>query len=285
MNKDLIFIDNAPALTALCDRLQGCGWLAIDTEFERVNTYYPELCLLQLAHDDITAVVDPLAIGDLEALYAMLYDPGILKVFHAARQDLELFFHLKGKLPLPLFDTQIAAELLGYDSQMGYANLVREMTGVDLAKTQTRTNWKRRPLSRSQLLYAADDVIYLGEIYEILADRLAQAGKMDRMEEACAALNRPELYEPDPDQMWRKIKESRRLNGQPLQVLKQLAAWREITARHENQPRKWVLPDHTLLELVRQMPANREALSQVKGVTEQIAQQHGERLLEITAQS
>ncbi|MEX2352787.1 MAG: ribonuclease D [Gammaproteobacteria bacterium] len=282
MNKDLIFIDNAPALKDLCERLQGCNWLAVDTEFERVNTYYPELCLLQLANHDVTAVIDPLAGVNPEPLYALLYDPAIIKVFHAARQDFELFYHLKDAVPLPLFDTQIAAELLGYDSQMGYANLVRELTGKELAKTQTRTNWKRRPLSRSQLLYAADDVIYLGQIYELLTDRLQASGKMGLLDQACGALNNPELYEPDPHRMWRKIREARRMNGRPLEILKQLAAWREITAREENQPRKWILPDHTLLELARQMPSDSEGLAQIKGINDRILQQYGARLIEIT---
>jgi len=273
MNNQLIYIDNDLALKTLCTDLQGCSWLAVDTEFERVNTYYPELCLLQLANRDITAIVDPLASINLEPLYALLYDPSITKVFHAARQDMELFFHFKRALPLPIFDTQIAAGLLGYDSQTGYANLVMEVVAVELTKSQTRTNWKRRPLNRSQLIYAADDVIYLGQIYEILAARLQEFAKMDLMKQACNALNNPELYEPDPDQMWLKIREARRLNGYPLQVLKHLAAWREITARKENQPRKWILSDHTLVEIARQMPVDPEGLSRVEGVNDRIVQQ------------
>jgi len=281
MNKDLIYIDSAAALNNLCRQLQGCSWLAVDTEFERVNTYYPELCLLQLANRDITAVIDPLASISLEPLYALLYDPAITKVLHSARQDFELLFHLKGELPLPLFDTQIAAGLLGYDSQTGYASLVSELTGVELTKTQTRTNWKQRPLSRSQLLYAADDVIYLGQIYEILVARLQESGKVDLMEQACTALNNPELYEPDPDQMWQKIKEARRLNGQPLDVLKRLAAWRELTARKENQPRKWILPDIALLEMAREMPVDMDALSRINGINDRALQQYGMELLGI----
>jgi ribonuclease D len=283
MNKQLIYIDNDLALKTLCTDLQGCSWLAVDTEFERVSTYYPELCLLQLSNRDINAVVDPLASISLKPLYTLLYDPGIIKVFHAARQDFELFYHLKRELPLPLFDTQIAAGLLGYDSQTGYANLVSELTGVELAKTQTRTNWKQRPLSQNQLLYAADDVIYLGQIYEILVARLRESGKMNLLEQACTALNTPELYEPDPDQIWRKIKEARRLNGQPLEILKQLAAWREITARKENQPRKWILPDHVLLEMAREMPVDMDGLSRINGIYNRILQQYGTELLKITS--
>ena len=140
MNEDLQLIQNESALAQHCERLRGSAWLAVDTEFERTNTYYPELCLVQVANDRMTAVIDPLAIADLEPLYELLYDPAISKVFHAARQDLELFFHIKGNVPAPVFDTQLAATLLGYDKEIGYANLVKATLGVELAKTQTRTN-------------------------------------------------------------------------------------------------------------------------------------------------
>ncbi len=281
MNKDLVFIDNDVALTRLCEQLQGCSWLAVDTEFERVSTYYPELCLLQVANNGITAVIDPLAIANLEPLYDMLYDPSITKVFHAARQDLEIFFHIKGELPVPLFDTQIAASMLGYDKQTSYANLISEILGVALAKTQTRTNWKRRPLNRSQLEYAADDVIYLGQVYELLLAKLIESGHKSLLDEECNALARPELYLPDPETMWLKIKEARKLEGNSLAVLQQLAAWREITARAENQPRKWILQDYTLVDMARLLPASQDDLSRIKGVNERVLQRHGATLLEI----
>lgn len=281
MNKDLIFIDNGPDLTRLCGQLQDCAWLAVDTEFERTNTYYPELCLLQVAGNGITAVIDPLAIAGLEPLYDVLYDPSITKVFHAARQDFEIFFHIKGELPVPLFDTQIAASLLGHDKQTSYANLIRDILGVELAKTQTRTNWKRRPLSRSQLDYAADDVIYLGQVYELLLAKLTASGQLSLVEEESAALARPELYQPDPENMWLKIREARKLKGNILAVLQQLAAWREITARAENRPRQWILHDNTLLAMARLLPASRDDLSRVKGVNERVLKRHGAALLEI----
>lgn len=281
MNKDLVFIDCDLALSQYCGQLKGHTWLAVDTEFERVSTYYPELCLLQVANNEITVVIDPLAITHLEPLYDVLYDPSITKVFHAARQDLEIFFHDKGVLPFPIFDTQIAAALLGYDKQLSYANLIIEILGVELAKTQTRTNWKRRPLSRSQLQYAADDVIYLGQVYELLLPRLIEAGKLSLLEEECKALARPELYQPDPETMWLKIREAKKLEGKLLAVLQQLAAWREITARAENQPRKWILQDYTLVEMARSLPANPDDLSRIKGVNERLLQRHGAALLEV----
>src|SRR3990172_5624793 len=206
MNKDLIFIDSDSALTQICGQLQGCPWLAVDTEFERVNTYYPELCLLQIAGNGMTVVIDTLAIANLKPLYAVLYDPSILKVFHAARQDLEIFFHSKGEVPVPFFDTQIAAAVLGHDKHMGYANLIREILGVELAKTQTRTNWKRRPLSQSQIKYAADDVIYLAQVYEVILAKLTASGQLFLLDEELNALTKPELYRPEPENMWLKIR-------------------------------------------------------------------------------
>ncbi len=281
MSKDLVFVDSDLALTQLCGQLKGCSWLAVDTEFERVNTYYPELCLLQIASNGITAVVDPLAIANLEPLYDVLYDPSITKVFHAARQDLEIFFHIKGDLPIPLFDTQIAASLLDYDEHISYANLIREILGIELAKTQTRTNWKRRPLSRSQLKYAADDVIYLGQVYELFLAKLIKSGQLPLLDEEYNALARPELYQPDPENMWLKIREARKLKGNILAILQQLAAWREITARAENRPRKWILQDYTLVEMARLLPANQDDLSRIKGVNKRVLKRHGATLVEI----
>lgn len=281
MNADQVFIDNDSALAQLCEQLQDCSWLAVDTEFERINTYYPELCLLQVASNEITAVIDPLAIENLEPLYDVLYDQSITKVFHAARQDLEIFFHIKGTLPEPLFDTQIAASLLGHDQQTSYANLVRDILGVELPKTQTRTNWKHRPLNRSQLQYAADDVIYLGQVYESLLPNLTESGLLSSLDAEFNALVKPELYQPDPENMWQKIREARRLEGNTLTVLQQLAAWRENTARAENQPRKWVLQDFTLVEIARSLPASQDDLSRIKGMNEQVLKRHGTTLLEI----
>ncbi len=281
MNKELVFIDSEFALTQLCGQLKGCSWLAVDTEFERSNTYYPELCLLQVASNGITAVIDPLTIANLEPLYNVLYNPSITKVFHAARQDLEIFFHIKGEVPVPFFDTQIAASLLDYDKNLGYANLIREVLDIELAKTQTRTNWKRRPLSRSQLKYAADDVIYLGQVYELFLAKLIESGQLSLLDEEFNALARPELYQPDPENMWLKIREARKLKGNILAILQQLAAWREITARAENRPRKWILQDYTLVEMARLLPANQDDLSRIKGMNKRVLNRHGATLVEI----
>ena len=197
MNHEFIFIDNTTALTALCKQMADTSWLAVDTEFERERTYYPELCLLQIANTEVTAIIDPLAKADMQPVYDLLYNPAITKVFHSARQDLEIFFHLQGHLPTPLFDTQLAATAVGYDNSIGYGNLVEKMLGVVLDKAHTRTNWKRRPLQASHLRYAADDVIYLGLIYEQLLTRFS-GDKLAAMELEFNKLLDPQLYLPDP---------------------------------------------------------------------------------------
>ena len=280
MNKDLIYIDNDAALTRACAQLQDCSWLAVDTEFERSKTYYPQLCLLQIAGREVTAVIDCLAITDFDPVLALLYDPAIVKVLHAARQDLEIFFHLTGELPAPLFDTQLAAQLLGYENQIGYACLVWKLLGLELDKSQTRTNWKLRPLSRSQLDYAADDVIYLGEVYQLLLEKLDTA-QLSLLEDEFKALARPELYLPAPENMWLKIRNAGRLESDIQAVLKQLAAWRERTARKENRPRGWILQDYALVKIAQTRPDSQRALSRISGVHEQVLKRHGKTLVEI----
>lgn len=277
-------IDNDSSLTKLCSQLQGCAWLAVDTEFERVNTYYPELCLVQVCGNGIVGLIDALAITDPEPLYALLYDPSITKVFHAARQDFEIFFHLKGRLPAPLFDTQIAASLRGYDRHIGYANLVKDVLDIALPKSQSFSDWKRRPLSPEQLRYAADDVIYLGRLYELLLGKLIESGQLPQLKEQCLALNRPELYEPDPESMWRKIRirEVNNFSEQSLAVFKRLAAWRELTARRENRPRKWIVKDTTLVAIARELPADRDALSRMDGINANVIKRYAGELLKIS---
>jgi ribonuclease D len=278
MNHEFIFIDNTTALTALCKQMADTSWLAVDTEFERERTYYPELCLLQIANTEVTAIIDPLAKADMQPVYDLLYNPAITKVFHSARQDLEIFFHLQGHLPTPLFDTQLAATAVGYDNSIGYGNLVEKMLGVVLDKAHTRTNWKRRPLQASHLRYAADDVIYLGLIYEQLLTRFS-GDKLAAMELEFNKLLDPQLYLPDPKTMGQKIRESRKLNGPELVLLQELAAWREITARSENLPRKWVIPDHAIIDIARLMPASEQELTQIKDLPAGLLQRHGPALL------
>jgi len=280
-HNDFLYIDNEIALSTLCEQLAGASWLAIDTEFERENTYYPELCLLQISNRDVIAIIDPLSIQNIEPLYNLLYKNSITKVFHSARQDLEIFFHLKGSVPVPLFDTQLAATILGYDNSIGYANLVEKMLGKILDKAHTRTNWKRRPLKPEQLRYAADDVIYLGQIYEQLQVKLSGTEKMVMLQSELDKLTNPQMYLPAPETMWQKIREARYMSGTNLEVLKALTAWREITARIENLPRKWLLADRVLIDLARHLPTTGDDLARINGMEERVIKMHGATLLTI----
>ena len=281
MNSEYKLIESEGALIEVCDSFKGSTWLAIDTEFEREKTFYPELCLLQVANDNIVAIVDPLQIDNLQPMFDLLYDPSITKVFHAARQDLEIFCNLQKTIPGPLFDTQIAAPLLGYDEQMGYANLVNKMLGVELSKAHTRTDWKQRPLQVAQLQYAADDVIYLGQIYKLLVSKLEEHGRLDWLLDGFSILLDTKLYEPDPETVWRKIRAAKKLKGTKLCALQHLATWRELKAREQNRPRNWLMRDDVLVDLAQLQPKNLSDLGRIKAMSEGMLNRHGQEILKI----
>ena len=273
-------IDTPEALAELCGELAGSEWLAVDTEFIRERSYYPRLCLIQVSNGERAACVDPLALGEAIAPFLeLLFDGSILKVFHAARQDLEIFWHDWGRFPLPLFDTQPAAALLGYGDQIGYANLVRQVLGVDLPKDQSRTDWAARPLDPQQIRYALDDVIYLGQLYLEIRGRLSDRERLQWLAADFAALADPATYEPDPNTAWKRIKGRQHLRGRQLAVLQALARWREEQARARDLPRKWVLKDDLLVELSRRQPRSLEALAKVRGVEAGLVRKEGRRLI------
>jgi ribonuclease D len=271
-------------LRAFCAALAGSSFLALDTEFVRVRTYYPELCLMQVAAAGRIACIDPLAGIALDPLLELLHDCTITKVMHAARQDLELFFLLDGRLPGPLFDTQIAAALLGFDDQVGYGKLVESLFGITLAKAHTRTDWAVRPLSREQLAYAAEDVQYLVTLYELLRARLEQRGRLGWLEEDAAALLDPELYRIVPEDMWQRVKGFAGLRSPAQRVaLEQLAAWREREAMARNRPRQWILRDALLLALARALPSTRNRLAQIPELPRAVVDRYSQTLLDLIA--
>jgi ribonuclease D len=270
-------------LAALARALAEAEWVALDTEFMRERTYYARLCLIQFATPQWLALVDPLALADLSALLAALGAPRPLKVLHAARQDLEVFHDLGGAVPAPLFDTQIAAALLGYDDQIGYGALVQELLGVRLEKGATRTDWAARPLTAEQLRYAQDDVRYLCQLYPRLNERLAARGRLAWLEEECARLADPALYRSDPARAWRRIKSAGRLPAAAQARLRALAAWRERTARAKNLPRGWVLRDASLLELARAAPRTPAALAALPELEPQATKRFAAEILECLA--
>jgi ribonuclease D len=279
----LQYIDTAGKLQALSDQLVGSQWLVLDTEFLRERTYYPKFCLLQIATDDLVACIDPLALEELDPLFEILYDRSITKVFHSGRQDLEIFYNLRGELPGPIFDTQIAAPLLGFSDQVGYATLVAELLGVSLNKAHTRTDWTRRPLSDDQLRYAADDVIYLSQAYQAMHEQLVSLERLDWLQEEFNALTDPALYRNRPEDAWRRIRAATALSGGRLSVLQALAQWREETAKREDRPRSWLMKEDTMIDLARLQPKDPETLKTTRGVPERTMRRYQKELCTLIA--
>ncbi len=279
--REVLYVHDASQLDMLCRALVGSKWLAIDTEFLREKTYYPKLCLLQVANESLIACVDPLVLDDLTPLFRVLYDTSITKILHSARQDYEIFFNLMGRLPEPVFDTQIAASLCMGNEQISYAALVKQVVGIELEKGCTRTNWSRRPLATEQLKYAEDDVRYLGDIYRHQMALLAERRLSSWLDEECALLVHPDTYRVEPSQAWLRVKEARRMKPVQLIVLQGLAAWREAQAIEENKPRKWVVRDEVLVELAVKRPLTEDALSKVRGLSEGFLSRHAQELLSL----
>jgi ribonuclease D len=282
---NLEFIDSPVALRRACDQLANQDYLAVDTEFVREKTYYPVLCLIQIASPHYCACIDPLALDDLSPLADVLLNPHTTKVFHAARQDLEILQQVLGTIPTPVFDTQIAATLLGLGDQLSYANLVNHFLNVQLAKGHARTDWERRPLSNEQLEYAADDVRYLITLYPVLRQTLSELGRLTWLDEDFAALTRPQLYHNIPQQQWQRVSGVAKLKPSQLAILQQLAAWREQQAQQQNKPRKWILSDDILLAIAMQGPHKLEQLERIRGINAAMIQRHGQTLLNLIAQA
>ncbi len=253
-------------LAAYCARLSSEPFVAVDTEFMRETTYWPKLCLIQSASPNgVDAVIDPLAEGlDLGPFLEVLANPAIEKVFHAARQDLEIFFNL-GCLPRPLFDTQIAAMAAGFGEQVAYDALVRQMLKVDLDKSSRFTDWARRPLSDNQLTYALADVTYLAKLYPQLRQRLESEGRIAWVSGEMAALGDASNYDVNPENAWKRLK-PRRHSAKYLSVFKAVAAWRERTAQTRDQPRGRILKDEAIEEVATQMPTDADGLNRLRSV-------------------
>ncbi len=260
------YVDTPEQLDDLCERLRGAASLALDTEFLRERTFYAQLCLLQIASEELVACVDPLALPTLEPLLEIIFDPRVLKIMHAGRQDLEILFDLRGKLSRPVFDTQIAATLLGLGDQVSYQTLVRDVLGVELEKTHTRTNWQQRPLDSGQLRYAQDDVRYLHEVWHRQTRQLEDKGRHGWLDDDFAALTDIANYDKVAEDAWLRIRGIRVLKGVQLAVVRELAAWREHRAREYDRPRKWILGDDVLIDLARHLPPDMDALHRVRGL-------------------
>ncbi|HTK35808.1 MAG TPA: ribonuclease D [Caulobacteraceae bacterium] len=252
-------------LQAFCGRLAAAPFIAVDTEFMRETTYWPILCLIQVASLEDAAVIDPMAEGlDLAPLLALLADPKIVKVFHAARQDVEIFNNL-GVIPNPLFDTQIAAMAAGYGEQVAYDGLVRQMLKVEIDKSSRFTDWARRPLSSAQLEYALADVTHLAKIYPKLKDRLQKEDRLVWVAEEMAAMASPALYDVNPENAWKRLK-PRKFSAKYLAAFRAAAAWRERTAQVRDQPRGRILKDEAIDEIATQLPLDADGLNRLRSV-------------------
>lgn len=282
---NFIYIDRADQLADFCRASADSDWLGLDTEFLREKTYYPLLCLVQISGEHGIACIDPLAIDDLAPLRQLLLDPRLVKVLHAARQDLEVLHPSLQAIPRPVFDTQLAAGLLGYGDQIGYGALVADVVGVHLAKAHTRADWSRRPLDADALAYAADDVRYLGELYRHLQQRLDAAGRSEWLNTEAAMLGDPALWLPDPQTAWLRVRGQSRLEDAAARgALRALAAWRERRAMEKNRPRRWILHDDALLDLATRMPQSEAELREIGGLDGLLKARQGEALLAAVAE-
>ncbi len=276
-----LYINTAEGLTQLCDTLRDSPWLALDTEFVREKTYYPRFCLLQISNGEVAAGIDPLALDDLSPLLEILYNTDTTKVFHAGRQDLEIFYNLWGKLPTPLFDTQLAASLLGFGDQVGYGGLVKEVLGIELAKGHARTDWSIRPLQEAQLRYALDDVIYLCDLYLQLKKRLEHQGRDRWLQKDFDYLAEPTTYVITAEDAWRRVKGRQNLKGVQLAILQILAGWRESEAQRADKPKRWIVKDEVLIDLARRRPKDLQQMEQIRGLEAGTIKRRGDALLKL----
>ncbi|MGC2199750.1 MAG: ribonuclease D [Stellaceae bacterium] len=266
-------ITDTGALTRFCERQRGADFVAVDTEFMRERTYWPILCLVQVAGPEGAAAIDTLAPEiDLAPLLALMSDQNTLKVFHAARQDIEIFFNLSGTVPSPLFDTQIAAMVCGFGDAASYETLVAKLARASLDKSSRFTDWSHRPLTERQIRYALADVVHLRTVYEKLQQQLASTGRGTWFAEEMAELSNPETYRSEPNEAWRRFRLRGRVEARFFGVLRELAAWREAAARQRNLPRGRIMRDEAVLEIAAHAPPTVEALARTRSLGKGVAE-------------
>ena len=279
---EIQFVDSVVELQQLCQKMKQEAWLAIDTEFLREKTYYPKFCLLQIATLEWVACIDPIALeGEMDELFSIINDPAIIKVLHSCRQDVEIFYRLSGKLPAPVYDTQLVAPLLGFQENPGYAMLVSGFLNINLSKTHTRTDWSQRPLSAEQLQYAADDVIYLAKIYRLMVQKLQELGREDWLKEDFEQLMNPELYDLPPENAWLKIRGKNKLTGKQLAIVQVLAEWREQVAKRDDRPKNWILRDELILDMAKLQPTDMHAVAQIRGINDGFVRRNGQKVCQL----
>ena len=280
-------VDTSAELLQALQQLAAADFVALDTEFMRESSYFPKPCLIQAATPDCCALIDPLRITDLQPLWSFLQPRERIKVVHAARQDYEvLSIAMDGQaLPGPVFDTQIAAALLGYPAQIGYGALVMQRLGHSLAKGHTRTDWARRPLSEEQRQYAADDVRYLVPLFQDLHAALEASGRLAWLYEETRELEQAAMYRTDPQAAWRRLKGLDRLRPAQRAAAKQLAQWREAAAIRHDKPRGWILADEALREIAERLPASAQELERLRTLPAGLLRRRGDEILSLVEQA
>jgi len=257
-------LTNNDELAAACERFSHHEFVTVDTEFLRETTFWPKVCLIQIASPEEAIAIDTLAENiDLTPFFALMANPAIVKVFHAARQDLEIIWRLSRLIPTPLFDTQVAAMVCGFGEQASYLELVKAITRANLDKSSRFTDWSRRPLSDAQIEYAIADVTYLRDIYSTLLERLTRANRLDWLDDEMQILSSPATYEQHPDNAWERLRHKVR-KPRDLGVLMELAAWREQEAQSKDVPRSRVLKDDILVEIAQSAPRSIESLGNLR---------------------
>ena len=265
-----MYISTYDELSAFCERAARFDAIAVDTEFLRERTYHPRLCLVQVATPDECAVIDVIAIDNLAPLAILMRDEGTVKVFHACSQDMEVLNYTLGALPAPIFDTQVAAAFLGERMQTSYNGMVHTFCGVTLPKSESLTDWSRRPLTPEQIEYALDDVRYLIKAYRVIMDRLDESGRVDWVLDEIRPLTDRSHYVVDRRVAFKRVKRVNSLTRRQLAVARELAAWREAKAEYANIPRKWLMSDEVLVALSKRPPHDASSLRRVRG-TEQLS--------------
>ncbi len=279
------FIQTTEELNRLCARLAEHPFVTVDTEFIREKTYWPQLCLIQIASVDEAACIDPLAPEiDLSTLFDLMQNQNVVKVFHAARQDVEIFYNLTGKTPTPLFDTQLAAMVCGFGESVSYQNLVQKLVGIELDKSMRFTDWSRRPLTEKQIRYAQNDVTHLRDIYKKMLDILNETGRAHWVDDDTAFLVNPKTYENDSALAWKRLK----LNSTKplyLAMCQALAAYREDEAKRMDRPRRHVMRDEILLEIAADAPDTADEMAKMRGLPQGFANgRMGRDILKIIAE-
>ncbi len=268
-----VLITKSADVADFCDEISNAEYIAVDTEFVREKTYWPILCLVQIATPDRAVAIDPLANGiDLQPVYDLMTNTSVLKVFHSASQDMQVMFNASGRMTEPVFDTQIAAMVSGYGDQPAYATLVERIVGVTIDKRSQMTDWSRRPLTDRQVEYAIGDVTHLIHVYNRLTTDLDRSGRSNWVQEEMGHLRDRDLYDLDPRELWRRVR-LRRPTRRALAVLREITEWRELSAQRRNIPRGWVCRDEALAEIALNAPQTPTALERVRGINERFA--HG----------